>query len=708
MPRFKRTADILKVMEDKTRVRNVGVVAHIDHGKTTMTDSLLVEAGLLSPQVAGAKVLDYLEEEQKRGITIKTANISLLHEARDGCYVVNLVDTPGHVDFTGKVARAMRAIDGAVVVVDAVEEIMAQTEIVVRQALEERVKPVLFINKVDRLVKELKMDTKEIEAKFQHIIDDFNGLVAVHAEPEFAARWSVDAEGGSVAFGSALHGWGFTVGLARSRGVKFDNVLDAYANGNVQSLAAAVPLHAAVLDMAVNRLPSPAESQIYRLPEIWKGDDSSELGRAMARCDEDGPTAMCVTMVQPDRDGGMVATGRLFSGRLEPGSTVYLVNAGETCRVQKVFMYMGAFPETVPALTAGNIAAFACEADLRPGETVVDVAHREGVVPFEQVKYVSEPVVTVAVEPRNPKDLARLAAALNELSVEDPNLIASVDRGTGEYLLSGMGELHLDVTLKSLRERLDGAEFAVSSPAVSYRESVSSSSGVVAVKSRDGRNTIRVESEPAGGKDWLAESQTGVLASDDQGNVLIATAENLRKLGEAGPAVAAGFRDACRSGPLCGEPLKDVVVRLVEAEVDEGLVRRESPRLAALVKRAVWTAVLAGGPVLLEPVYRITVSAPAEWEKETLRTLRKRRGKVISSKHRGALSIIMGLVPVSEAFGLPSTMRSATSGHAFWQCVFDRWQTVPEEITRQIVRQIRQRKGLPLDVPDVRKLVGEG
>ncbi|MFW6111376.1 MAG: GTP-binding protein, partial [Thermoproteota archaeon] len=185
MPKFRQTSDILKLMRTKEDIRNTGIIAHIDHGKTTMSDSLLAEAGLLSPKIAGrARALDYLEEEQKRGITIKSANISLLHEMDGRPHVINLIDTPGHVDFTGKVTRALRAIDGAVVVVDAVEEVMVQTETVTRQALQERVKPVLFINKVDRLIKELKLTPDEIQNKLIRVIQDFNNLIDLYGEPE--------------------------------------------------------------------------------------------------------------------------------------------------------------------------------------------------------------------------------------------------------------------------------------------------------------------------------------------------------------------------------------------------------------------------------------------------------------------------------------------------------------------------------------------
>src|SRR5512141_194153 len=192
MPRFKQILEIQQLMSRKELIRNIGIIAHIDHGKTTLADSLLAGVGLLSTKMTGmARVLDYLEEEQKRKITIKTANISLLYKATGTPYNINLVDTPGHVDFTGKVTRALRIIDGAIVVVDAVEEIMAQTEIVTKQALEERVRPVLFINKVDRLITELQLTPEQIQQKLDRIIGVFNDLIELYCEEPLKDEWKV-------------------------------------------------------------------------------------------------------------------------------------------------------------------------------------------------------------------------------------------------------------------------------------------------------------------------------------------------------------------------------------------------------------------------------------------------------------------------------------------------------------------------------------
>ena len=358
MPKFRHTADILKLMGKKESIRNLGILAHIDHGKTTLTDSLLAGTGLLSPQVAGsARVLDYLEEEQRRGITMKTANISLLYRTDSGSFIINLVDTPGHVDFTGKVTRALRTIDGAVVLVDAVEEVMAQTEMVVRQALEERVRPVLFINKVDRLVTELQLNTAQIEKKFTRIIGNFNDLIEIYGEPPFKTKWKVDSARDSVAFGSALHKWGFTLSTARQKNMKFSDIIHAYKNAEPEKLQKTLPLHSAILDMAVKHAPNPLEAQKYRVEKIWKGNMASEVGQAMANCDDNGPALMCITNVHAAPNSGLVATGRVFSGTVKSGDKVYLVNAQTESVVQQVSIYMGAFREPVDQVSAGNLAA---------------------------------------------------------------------------------------------------------------------------------------------------------------------------------------------------------------------------------------------------------------------------------------------------------------------------------------------------------------
>src|SRR4030043_412167 len=327
MPRFKHTTEILKLMDKKESIRNMGIIAHIDHGKTTLTDCLLAGTGVLSPKVAGsARVLDYLEEEQKRGITLKTANISLLYKTAERSFIINLVDTPGHVDFTGKVTRALRSIDGAVVVVDAVEEIMAQTEIVIRQALEERVRPVLFINKVDRLIPELKLNAEQIQKKFTRIIGNFNDLLEIYGETPFKDKWKIDLAAGSVAFGSALHRWGFTLSTAQQKDMKFSDIIGANENGEYEKLQKTLPLHSAILDMAVKHIPNPLEAQGYRVEKIWKGDMTSKVGKAMAGCDDNGPTIVRITHVTANPNSGLIATGRLFSGTVKTGDAVYLFN----------------------------------------------------------------------------------------------------------------------------------------------------------------------------------------------------------------------------------------------------------------------------------------------------------------------------------------------------------------------------------------------
>ena len=735
MPKFKQTGALLKLMSSKQDIRNIGIIAHIDHGKTTMTDSLLAEAGLLSPKIAGkARALDYLEEEQKRGITIKTANISLLHEMEGHPYVINLIDTPGHVDFTGKVTRALRAIDGAVVVVDAVEEVMVQTETVTRQALEERVKPVLFVNKVDRLIRELKLSPDEIQKKFVRIIRDFNDLLDIYGEPEFKEKWKVDPAKETVAFGSALHKWGFTLSMARQKGVKFSDVVDAYLKGEYEKLPDMLPLHTAILDMVVRNMPNPIEAQKYRIPKVWKGEMDSEIGQAMMNCDDNGPTVMCIILAQMDPQAGLVATGRLFSGSIKKGSRVYLVNAKKDYRVPQVSMYMGAFREMVDGITAGNIAAVLGLDLARAGETLTNVEQKDIMFPFERIKYVSEPVVTIALEPKHPRELPRLVDAMKRLSIEDPNLVTTVNKETGEYLLSGMGELHLEIAVKFLKDYGGGIEITTSRPIVVYRESVSRQGVEAMAKSPNKHSRFWVQIEPLDDKvikmidkgdiaeemgrkrigsilyreaKWPTNQARNVWSLEEHRNMIIDLTKSVQYLREAREMIIAGFRWACGAGPLCEEPLRGLKIKLMDVKLHEDPVHRGPAQIMPAIRRAILGSFLTAEPVILEPIYKIGVSVPAQWVGESSSLITRKRGRILSSEQRGALTTITGYIPVAETFGIAPEMRSATSGHAFWQCSFDHWEKAPENVAAEIIQQVRERRGLPPDIPSSKKFIDE-
>jgi elongation factor 2 len=735
VPKFRQTQDIVKLMANKEDIRDIGIIAHIDHGKTTMSDSLLAEAGLLSPKIAGAaRALDYLEEEQKRGITIKTANISLLHEIEGKSHVVNLIDTPGHVDFTGKVTRALRAIDGAVVVVDAVEEVMVQTETVTRQALNERVKPVLFINKVDRLIKELKLNTDQVQSKLLRIIRDFNNLISLYGEKDHKEQWKVDATKGTVAFGSALHKWGFTLDMAQQKGIKFSDVVEAYQTGRYEELSETVPLHTAILDMAVKKLPNPVVAQKYRVPKVWKGELDSEIGKAMINCDENGPTVICLTSAQMDPHAGLVATGRTFSGCINEGDRVYLVGAKKDYRVQQVSMYMGAFREVVGKIGAGNIAAVLGLDLARAGETLVDVDHKDAMVPFENIQYVSEPVITIAIEPKHPRELPRLVDLMGRLAIDDPNLVTKINKETGEYLLSGMGELHLEIAVKFLKEYGGGLELITSRPIVVYRETVSTEGVIAMAKSPNKHSRFWVQVEPldqnvidlmekgelfeAMGKKrinstlreeagWSAHESKNVWSLEEHKNVLVDLTKGIQYLREVKETVSSGFRWAAKSGPLCDEPIRGVKVKLLDAKLHEDPVHRGPAQIMPAIKRAFWGSFLTAQPILSEPIYKIGVSVPHQFVGEVTGLITRKRGRVTASEQKGPITMIKGFLPVAETFGLSADMRSATSGHAFWQTQFDHWEKVPESIAMEVIAEIRKRRGLPEEVPKANKFIDE-
>ncbi|WXG40764.1 MAG: elongation factor EF-2 [Candidatus Freyarchaeum deiterrae] len=724
MPKFKQTEEILKIMKDKENIRNAGIIAHVDHGKTTLSDSLLAEAGMLSPSVAGeARALDYLEEEQKRGITIKAANISLLHEEEGKEYVINLIDTPGHVDFTGNVTRALRAIDGANVVVDAVEEVMVQTETVTRQALGERVRPVLFINKIDRLIRELKLDAPAVQEKLNRIIRDFNGLINTYGEPEFKDKWKVNPAEGTVSFGSALHGWGFTLAQMQEQGLKFSDIVAYYNEDRYEELKKILPVHGAILDMIINHLPNPLEAQPYRIPKIWLGDPESEIGKAMKACDENAPTVICLNKVVVDPHAGIVSTGRVFSGTISEGDNVYCVTGKKGYRVQQMSIYMGARREIVDAIPAGNIAALLGLDVARAGETVCSESVKAEVVPFEKIKYVSEPVITIAVEPKHPKDLPKLIDLMQKLSIQDPNLVTTINQETGEYLLSGMGELHLEISVKEIQNAVD---VTTSQPIVVYRETITGVGGPVLGKSPNKHSRVWIVVEPLneetiklmvdgeiseyqdassrtkllrekGG--WDAKDARNVWALDEHVNIVVDQTKGVQYMREVKDTMIAGVRWATESGPLAEEPIRGIRINVTDCTLHEDPIHRGPAQVMPMTRRAIWGAFLSAEPTLLEPIYKIQANIPPDYIGTVSGILSQRRGHVIDVQQKGTLAYITGEIPVRETFGLASDMRAKTSGRAFWQTQFTKWEALPKSLSKEVIAEIRKRKGLKPEPP---------
>lgn len=712
MPKFRQTNEIQNLMSKKELIRNLGIIAHIDHGKTTLADSLLAGTGLLSPTMAGsARVLDYLEEEQKRKITIKTANISLLYKTAQNNYIINLADTPGHVDFTGKVTRALRAIDGVVVVVDAVEEIMAQTEMVTRQALEERVRPILFINKVDRLITELQLTPEQIEKKLAHIINSFNDLIELYGESPLKEQWKVDPAKDNVTFGAALHGWGFTLGIAKEKNVKFTDIINSYKNVDHEKLKKLFPVHKAVFEMAIKSIPDPKQAQSYRVEKIWDGVMKTEAGLAMAECSDAGAMVMCVTNVQTDPNGGTIARGRIFSGTAKKGDTLHLVDALTDTTIEHVYVQMGSFKEEVEQIPAGNIATLSLTGMVRAGETLVDSAHKKGMVPFERINYVSEPVMTVAVEPKNPQDLLIMLKSMLKLVTEDPNLAAIVNNETGEYLLSGMGELHLEVALNQLKSTNTNLEISSSSPRVVYRESVTKKGSPATATSPNKQNRFTVQVEPLdneaqANQQLMIEDKGSILSIDEYRNMLVDCYGKTDTLDqETLMAIIAGFEFACKTGPLCREPVRRMRVNLLDLQLSQNAEMHSSTEITHAVGKAIFGSFLSAKPVLEEPVYKTIISVHSELAGECSRIITTRRGKIKSFEQKDALTVITAFIPVAETFNLSKELRSATSGRAFWESILDRWEIVPEKLMVKVITEVRQRKGLPAEIPTAKKFL---
>jgi len=714
----KSTENIAKIMTSPKNIRNIAIAAHIDHGKTTFSDNLLAGAGMLSEDLAGSqRALDFHDDESERGITIDSASVSMLHSVDKEDFLINLIDTPGHVDFGGDVTRAMRAVDGSVVLCCAVEGIMPQTETVLKQSLRERVKPVLFINKVDRLIKEVKLTPEAMQQKFVDIITHINKFIEQIAPEELKEKWKVNIQDGSVAFGSAFHNWGISLPYMKKKGITFKDIIDAYENDTYKELAKKAPIHEVVLDMTIQHHPNPKDAQKYRIPKIWHGDIEGPEGKALAECDPNGGVALIVTKIVVDKHAGEIATGRLFSGTVKQGDEVYLNMAKRKVRLQQVSIYKGAQRTMMDAIPCGNIVGLVGLRDTFAGETVSTTE----ITPFEEIKHIFEPVITKSIEATKAADLAKLIEVLRQVGKEDPSIKIEINEETGENLISGMGELHLEIIENRIKSE-KGLEVKTSPPIVVYRETVAKAGNEEEGKSPNKHNKFYMIVEPMEDNIYQAikagELPEGRVKKKDRtvidklvelgldtksaqryrhfykGNALVDDTRGIVHIGEVIEMIMDGFEQVINAGPLAREPCAKMRIRIMDMKLHEDAIHRGPAQVYPAIRESIKNSMMSAKPGILEPVQVMQFDSPAEYLGNLSGMIQNKRGQLVNVDQQGEHISVKGKLPVAEMFGIASELRSVTSGRGSQYLVDQMFEPLPANLQSEVIKKIRQRKGL--------------
>jgi len=844
------TVDQVRTCMDKKRnIRNMSVIAHVDHGKSTLTDSLVAKAGIIAAAKAGeTRATDTRKDEQERCITIKSTAISMYFEmdpkdlafckqekakAADGSdecgFLINLIDSPGHVDFSSEVTAALRVTDGALVVVDCVSGVCVQTETVLRQAIAERIRPVLFMNKMDRALLELQLEQEELFQTFSRIVENVNVIVATYADddgPMGIVR--VDVNNASVGFGSGLHGWAFTLKqfaemYASKFGVDTDKmmkklwgenffnpktkkwsknkdndnkrsfnmyvldpiymVFDAIMNfkkDQVEKLMGKLttasgklvkdvlkheekelegkplmkcvmrnwlPAGEAMFQMIVIHLPSPVTAQKYRAELLYEGPPDDEACNAIKACDPNGPLMMYVSKMVPTSDKGrFYAFGRVFAGKVATGQKCrimgpnYVPGKKEDLyekSIQRTILMMGGRVEAIEDVPAGNICGLVGVDQflVKTGTlTTLKEAHN-----MKVMKFSVSPVVRVAVEPKNPADLPKLVEGLKRLSKSDP-MVQCIIEESGEHIIAGAGELHLEICLKDLEEDHAQIPLKKSDPVVSYRETVSEESSQMCLsKSPNKHNRLFMRAVPM--PDGLAEDiDNGEVNPRDDfkvrarylaekyeydvtearkiwcfgpettgPNIFVDCTKGVQYLNEIKDSCVAGFQWASKEGVLCDENMRSVRFNLYDVALHADAIHRGGGQIIPTARRVLYACVLTAEPRLMEPVYLVEIQCPENAVGGIYGVLNRRRGHVFEEAQTPGtpMFVVKAYLPVNESFGFTADLRSNTGGQAFPQCVFDHWQILPgdpmQENTKpnSIVEDTKKRKGLKPGNPDL-------
>jgi elongation factor 2 len=830
--------EVRALMDKPTNVRNMSVIAHVDHGKSTLTDSLLSKAGIISAAKAGdARATDTRADEQERGITIKSTAISLygnlsdpedlkdiVGQKTDGPdFLINLIDSPGHVDFSSEVTAALRVTDGALVVVDTIEGVCVQTETVLRQALGERIKPVVIINKVDRALLELQVSKEDLYQSFSRTIESVNVVISTYFDKTLGDV-QVYPFKGTVAFGSGLHGWAFTVRqFAQRYAKKFgvdrikmmerlwgDNYFNPYTkkwttkgthDGKplerafnqfildpifrifnavmnfkkdeittlLDKLAIKLPVEDrdkegkallkiimrtflpaadAMLEMMILHLPSPVTAQQYRAETLYEGPPDDEACMGIKNCDPKAPLMLYVSKMVPTSDKGrFYAFGRVFAGTVRSGLKVriqgpnYVPGKKDDLfikAIQRTVLMMGGKVDPIDDVPAGNILGLVGidQFLLKSGTlTTSDTAHN-----LKVMKFSVSPVVQRSVEVKNAQDLPKLVEGLKRLSKSDPCVLTFISE-SGEHVVAGAGELHLEICLKDLEEDHAGVPLRISDPVVAYRETVTGKSSIQALsKSPNKHNRIYMIAEPLS-EEVSQEIESGKIGprddfkararilADEHGwdvtdarkiwcfgpdtngaNLLVDQTKAVQYLNEIKDSVVSGFQWASREGPIAEEPMRSIRFNIMDVTLHADAIHRGGGQIIPTSRRVLLAATLLAEPGLLEPVFLVEIQVPESAMGGVYGVLTRRRGHVFAEEQRPGtpLFTIKAYLPVMESFGFNADLRSHTSGQAFPQSVFDHWQILPggspldpTSKVGTIVQEMRKRKGIKVEVPGV-------
>eukprot|EP00792_Barthelona_sp_PAP020_P005388 TRINITY_DN2629_c0_g1_i1.p1 TRINITY_DN2629_c0_g1~~TRINITY_DN2629_c0_g1_i1.p1 ORF type:complete len:841 (-),score=180.66 TRINITY_DN2629_c0_g1_i1:39-2561(-) len=823
-------------MNDPDHIRNMSVIAHVDHGKSTLTDSLVAHAGIIKAESAGdARATDTRADEQERCITIKSTGISLYYEyaspiledAEKVGHLINLIDSPGHVDFSSEVTAALRVTDGALVVVDAVSGVSVQTETVLRQALQERVKPVLMLNKLDRVFKELQLTPEDAYESFRRNIEHINSMISIYGD-DTLGDVSCDPVAGSVAFGSGLQAWAFTLnrfaiiyskkfGFPRDKFLKklwgdnywdaktkkwrkkdvsadgrplkrafcefiieplyrvfnmgaeetLDNLWDWCDKNEIEMnreersrtkkevlktvLRKWLPAAEALLDMIVEHLPSPRAAQKYRASALYTGPVGDEAYNGIVNCDPNGPVMVYVSKMVPSADNSrFVAFGRVFSGTIYSQQRVriygsnYVFGGKEDFyekTVTRTVIMMAGRTESVESIPCGNtVGLVGIDKWLLKAGTITNL---ETAYPIRSMKFSVAPVVRQAVRPKNSADLGRLAEGLHRLSKSDPCVVVEIDDETGESIIAGVGELHLEICIKDLRDDFAKVPIIVTDPIVSFRETVVGTSSVQCLaKSANGLNRLFGIAKPLSqelteaieGKD-IVPNPTDVNAQvrklvDEYGwelnqarsiwaygpetrgpNVLVDISTGVQYLNEIKDSVKGGFEWVTAHGVLCEEPCRGVGFYIEDGALHGDAVHRGGNQILPAARNLFYASQLSADPTLLHPMYVVDITIPQDVRPGVYQVLTRRNGRIYDEEPREGTYLVQikAHLAVLDSFRFDADLRAATSGKAFPQMSFSHWEILDGDIndttTRvgDVVKKTRERKGMPGELPPLSK-----